>query len=51
MSGVPDEDVVSKQDRSELADVGGSRLVPEEDRAWLENEMARMLVGCRREDW
>jgi len=45
--GLREEDVVGKQDSAEVGDVG----VPEEDRTWLEIEMARRLVGCRREDW
>jgi hypothetical protein len=44
--GVPVEDVFGKQDGAEVA-----VEVPEEERTWLENEMARWLVGCGREDW
>jgi hypothetical protein len=44
---VPVEDVVGKQDGSEVGDFG----VTKEDRKSLENELARRLVGYRCEDW
>ena len=44
--GVPVEDVVGKQDGSVAAVV-----VFEEERTWLENEIARRWLGCRREVW